>query len=187
MRRVRQLGHLAQLDAGTETLNEYVTATWAPTYAAMLAPKTRATYAASYDFHLAPTLGTVPLRELTPPLIARWQADRIAAGCGPVAVQSAAKVLGSSATRRRSAAHPSNPARLVRKVRAPRAPEVRPLAPTTVERMRTAARGRDAALISGAGLRRASARRGSRPAVGRRARQHAADRACAIARSAGRH
>jgi integrase len=43
---------------------------------------------------------------------------------------------------------PANPARRVRKARLPRRAEVRPLAPATVERMRTAVELRDATLIS---------------------------------------
>ena len=39
--RRRQLGELAALDAGRETLDEFVTQTWAPTFAVTLAPKTR--------------------------------------------------------------------------------------------------------------------------------------------------
>ena len=71
LRRLRRLGALASLDAGTETLDHYVTHTWAPTYAAALAPKTRALYAGLYDAHISATLGPVRLRELTPELIGR--------------------------------------------------------------------------------------------------------------------
>ncbi len=48
--RRRQLGALAPLDADRETLDEFVTRTWAPTYAITLAPKTR-----QNDAKLAPT------------------------------------------------------------------------------------------------------------------------------------
>jgi integrase len=63
LRRKRRLGELAWLDAGAETLDSYVTTTWAPTYAALLAPKTRALYTMLYDHHISSTLGGVPLRE----------------------------------------------------------------------------------------------------------------------------
>jgi hypothetical protein len=39
--RRRQIGGVVGLDAGRQTLDEYVTGTWAPTYAVTLAPKTR--------------------------------------------------------------------------------------------------------------------------------------------------
>lgn len=71
LRRLRRLGELARLDAGTETLDAYVADTWAPTYCTLLAPKTRRLYTMLYDCHIAPTLGGVPLRELTPELIGR--------------------------------------------------------------------------------------------------------------------
>jgi integrase len=149
IRRRRRLGTLAQLDAGAELLNEYVTAVWVPVFAAQLAPKTRATYSAIYDRHIAPTLGSVPLRELTPEAIARWQADRLARGVGPSAVRKALALLGSILQRAVEAGRiPRNPARLVRKARLPRRAEVRPLPPATVERMRSASSPRDATLLS---------------------------------------
>ncbi len=48
-RRRRQLGTLPTLTAPAVTLNAYVTNTWAPTYAVLLAARTRETYAQSYD------------------------------------------------------------------------------------------------------------------------------------------
>jgi len=155
-RRLGQLGQLAQLDAGTETLDHYVTETWAPTYAGQLAPRTRRHYTSMYDCHVAPHLGDTPLRALNPELIARWQADRLAQGAGPVAVRHSLVLLGSILQRAYEAQRiPANPARQVRKARRPRREEVRPLAPAQVEAMRThlLAGGsenphRDAALLS---------------------------------------
>lgn len=156
--RRRQLGVLASLDAGSETLDAFVVNDWAPTHAVTLAPKTRQTYAGLYDHHVAPYLGDVALRDLKPDAIARWQADRINAGAGCTAVRQALDLLGSILQRAVEAERiTSNPARLVRKAKAPRRKEVRPLAPITVERMRAAASRRDATLLSVlayAGLRR---------------------------------
>ncbi len=87
LHRRRRLGSLSSLDAGSEALDPYVTDVWAPTFAAQLAPKTRATYSAVYDRHVSPTLGSVALRALTPEMIGRWQADRLAAGAGPSVVR----------------------------------------------------------------------------------------------------
>jgi len=149
VRRQRRTGTLAQLDAGTETLNEYVTGTWWPAHTAHLAPRTRENYAQHYDRHLAPALGETPLRELTPELIARWQAERLAAGIGPEAVRKALAVLGGILQRVVEAQRiPANPVRLVRKAKRPVRPEVRPLAPATVERMRAALGQRDSTLVS---------------------------------------
>ncbi|MGI8440816.1 MAG: tyrosine-type recombinase/integrase [Thermoleophilaceae bacterium] len=156
VRRRAQLGTLHLLDAGAETLDAYVTRTWAPAFAAQLAPRTRRHYVSLYDHHVAPTMGATPLRSLTPELVARWQADRLAQGAGPVAVRHALALLGSILQRAFEAERiPTNPVRQVRKAKMPRREEVRPLAPVQVEAMRSylLADGsdnprRDAALVS---------------------------------------
>ena len=147
--RRRQLGVLSTLDAGSETLDEFVTRTWAPTHAVTVAPRTRKLYASLYDHHLAPTLGDIALRDLRPELIARWQADRLQAGGGPVAVGQALTLLGNILQRALEAERiTTNPVRLVRRARAPRRKEIQPLAPAVVERMRAASTQRDATLLS---------------------------------------
>ncbi|MCL2419568.1 MAG: site-specific integrase [Conexibacteraceae bacterium] len=149
LRRRRRLGTLAEINAGSETLDAYVTETWIPVYASTLAPKTRRTYAALHDKHVSPHLGPTPLRELNAELIGRWQADRLRRGAGPVAVSQALGLLGNILQRAHEAGRiPSNPQRLVRKARKPRKAEVRPLAPTTIERIRHALGPRDATLVS---------------------------------------
>lgn len=149
VRRRSQAGTLAMLDAGTETLDEYVAATWTPTYAPDLAPRTRQLYADLYDRHVSPHLGTVRLRDLNPELIARWQADRLTAGVGRESVRKAFTLLGGILQRAAEAQRiPSNPQRHVRKAAPADRQEVRPLAPTSIERMRAALGARDATLIS---------------------------------------
>jgi hypothetical protein len=130
--RRRQLGVIASIDAGRETLDRFVTETWAPTHAVTVSAKTRQHYSSLYDFHIAPYLGDVALQKLRPELIARWQADRLAAGGGRVSVAQALTLLGNILQRALEAGRIStNPARLVRKARAPRRTEIRPLAPVT--------------------------------------------------------
>jgi integrase len=147
--RRRQLGTLAPLTAGSETLDAFVTETWAPTHGVTLAPKTRRNYAGLYDHHIAPALGVLRLRDLRVETIARWQADRLAAGAGPIAVRQALDLLGSLLQAAVELERiPSNPARRVRKARLPRRREVRPLAPITVERMRAAVDQRDGTLVT---------------------------------------
>ena len=147
--RRRQLGELAALDAGRESLDDFVTQTWAPTYAVTLAPKTRQHYANLYDCHISPILGGLSLRELKTERIARWQAERLAAGAGPVAVRQALDLLSTLLQRAVEGERiPTNPVRLVRRAPRPRREEVRPLAPRTVEAMRAAASPRDATLLS---------------------------------------
>jgi integrase len=137
------------LDAGAETLGEYVIGTWAASHAATLAAKTQLHYASLYDHHLRPYLGSIALREMTPEVIGRWQADRLAAGAGPIAVRHAMDLLSSIMEHAFVGGHLSaNPARRVKKARAPRREEVQPLSPGTIERMRLGLDPRDATLIS---------------------------------------
>jgi integrase len=149
LRRHRRAGGLAAIDAGTETLGEYVTGTWAATHAATLAPKTRGHYAGLYDHHIRPYLGAIALRDISPETIGRWQADRLAGGAGAVAVRHAMDLLGSVLEHAFIAGRiAANPVRRVKKARRPRREEVRALSPSTVEAMRSAIGARDATLIS---------------------------------------
>jgi integrase len=149
VKRRKRTGELGLMDAGRETLDEYVTGTWVSTHAAHLAPRTRKTYASTYDRHISPRLGSTRLRELDPELIAAFQADLIRAGTGPHAMRKAMTLLGGILQRAAEGRRIHyNPQRVVRKARLPLSPEVRPLAPRTVEAMRRAAEPRDATILS---------------------------------------
>jgi integrase len=149
IRRRRRLGTLALLDAGTETLDEYTSQVWAPAYASQLQPKTQAVYAAVYDRHVSPTLGTVELRAITPAIVTQLQADRLRAGAGPPVVRKAIVVLGAILqTAAESGRIASNPVRLAKKRKLPERPEIVPLAPVTIEKLRARASPRDAVLLS---------------------------------------
>jgi integrase len=148
----KQTGMLSRIHGGTETLDEYVATTWAPIHAAGLAPKTRTLYTSLYDGHISPTLGGYPLRDLTPEIIGRWQADRLAAGAARERTRKAHTLLGGILQRAVEAQRiPANPQRLVRKAPAQARDEVRPFAPITIERIRRA-------LLAGAGREGASTR-----------------------------
>ncbi len=161
VRRRRQLGTLAQLDTGTVTLDAYVTGTWTPVYAVLLAARTREVYAQSYDRHIAPTLGSLPLHQLKPGVVARWQTSVLPHGHD--ALMKARTVLSSilqTAVEAEQLA--ANPVRTVRAPRRPLQDEVRPLAPAAVEAIRGVLSHRDAVLVSllaYAGLRPQEARR----------------------------
>lgn len=149
LRRRRRLGEFGVLAGSQETLDRYVSETWARTHAVTLSENTAAQYAGHYDVHIAPYLGQLKLSELTPEIIGRWQAERIAAGAGRTSVLKALTLLGGILQRAVEAERLArNPARLVRKASRPARREVRPMAPSTVEALRTASRSRDAALIS---------------------------------------
>lgn len=148
-RRQRRLGGLGGFANASDTLDHYVSESWAQLHGVTLAPKTAKHYDSLYDVHLGPYLGALKLSELTPEVIAGWQAERIADGAGPVAVRQALMLLGAILQRAMEGGRLArNPVRLVRKVGQPRRREVRPLAPAIVEALRDASKPRDAALIS---------------------------------------
>src|SRR3954451_864232 len=158
VRRRKQLGDLYAPPGGAiRTLDDYVTGTWGVAHAQVLAPKTRKTYGWAYDRWIGPRLGATPLCDLTPDVIARFQADLIAAGCPPEARRKSMALLGGILQRAAEARLiPYNPARLVRKARVPKRQEVRPLAPRAVEALRAVLGHRDAtvvAVLAYAGLR----------------------------------
>ncbi len=161
----RRLGQIAQLDAGTETLNEYMADTWIPTHWSVLGEKTRRGYKSLYAVHLEPTFGPLPLRELSPELIGRWQADHLKGGAGTASTQKALTLLGNILQRAAEGGRiPTNPARLVRKAKVPKSPEITPLAPSAVEAIRRA-------MLDPAPVTVAAAAEGKRP---RRAHQQPA-------------
>ena len=83
------------MDAGRETLDEFVTGTWVRSYAAHLAPRTRQVYTSTYDRHIAPRLGGTPLREIDAEVVGAFQSDMIASGVGPHAIRKAMTLLGA--------------------------------------------------------------------------------------------
>ena len=54
VKRRKRMGQLAAMDARRETLDVYVTGSWAKAHATHLGARTRLTYASSYDRHIAP-------------------------------------------------------------------------------------------------------------------------------------
>lgn len=97
----------------------------------------------------APHLGSYSLRALSPSLISDWQANLVRAGVGTEAIRKAHTLLGNilqrACERERIA---TNPSRLVRRLELAPRRLVRPLAPSTVEQMRSACGLRDATLLS---------------------------------------
>ena len=97
-----------------------MTETWAKTHAVTLSKKTAKHYASLYDLHPEQYLGELELTELSPEVIGRWQADRIAPRAGRVAVLQALDLLGSILQRAAEGGRLSrNPVRLVRKIARP--------------------------------------------------------------------
>ena len=110
-RRARRAGTLAQLDAGAQCLDDYVTETWVHAHAPLLAAKTRRDYAAYYDRYVSPALGALPLREITPDAVARLQAELLRAGLGHEATRKTVHVVleGHAHARGPVRPHPRQP------------------------------------------------------------------------------
>lgn len=58
-----------------------------------LTTTTRQLYGSLLRHHLEPTFGTVNIAEISPPLVRRWRADKLAAGTGPTTVAKAYALL----------------------------------------------------------------------------------------------
>jgi integrase len=153
LRRRKRTGELNMVDAGKQTLAEFVEEWWLLYAAPNLAPATLELYAMLWDKHVLPRLGDCQLRELTPERIEAFRGDLVATGAGQVSIRKALVLLQGVLQRavewRRI---PYNPARLVRKPPAGRRRQVRPLPPATIEQMRArllgSGRRRDAVLLS---------------------------------------
>ena len=94
VKRRKRTGDLAALDGGRETLDDYVAGTWSRAHAAHLAPRTRQTYASTYDRHISPRLGGLRLREMDAEVIASFQGELIHDRVGPHAIRKAMTLLG---------------------------------------------------------------------------------------------
>lgn len=149
IKRRMRTGELAALDGGRETLDEYVAGAWSRAHAAHLRPRTRQTYASTYDRHISPRLGGLRLNEIDAEVIASFQGDLIRDGVGAHAIRKAITLLGGILQRAAESKRIAyNPQRVVRKARLPRSAEVRPLAPAAVEAVRAVLPQRDATIVS---------------------------------------
>jgi integrase len=151
VKRRQQLGPLAveQLTHRGATLGEWIIERWTPEHAVTLEQTTRTRYANAYALHVAPTLDAMPLREITVGVLRRWQAGLIARGLKAGNIHKCRTFLSSVLRHAAEAeAIPANPLALVRAPRAEHREQVRPLAPATVERIRSALEAEDAAIVS---------------------------------------
>jgi len=151
VKRRQQLGPLAvqQLTDRTVTLGEWIVQRWTPEHGITLERSTRTRYAEVHGLHIAPTLDDVPLNGLTVGVLRRWQARLVAEGMKPGTVHKCRTFL-SSVLRHAAEAEviPANPLALVRAPRAEHREQVRPLAPITVERIRSALDAERATIVS---------------------------------------
>ncbi len=151
VKRRRQLGPLAveRLTDRTITLGEWIVERWAPEHGVTLEQSTRIRYAEVHALHVAPMLDHAPLSGITVGVLRRWQARLVADGMKPGTVHKCRTFLSSVLRHAAEAeAIPANPLALVRAPRAEHREQVHPLAPVTVERIRSVLDAERAALVS---------------------------------------
>lgn len=152
IKRLKRLGSLALVEAGTEPLAEFGEEWWRRR-AGRLTAKTRSGYARLWDAHVLSRLGDLRLRDITPAMVEDWITELDKDRVGREAQRKALKLLRGVLQRAVEWERlPRNPARLVPLPPPPETPEVRPLPPEEVEGMRLfllrEGRERDALMIS---------------------------------------
>jgi integrase len=135
----RRAGRMADLDAGRETLADFIENEWWPNWAATnLERKTLKTYARIWNSHGNPRIGHLELRQVTPQTIVRLRAELERDGIGPSAIRTllAGVLSGVFARALEWGRVSSNPVRAVKKPSGKRKRAVIPMIPDTVEAIR---------------------------------------------------
>ena len=145
-------GALAELDAGTETLAEFVEEWWLVYAGPNLERSTLRTYAQMWNGHALPRLGQLQLRQLTPQTIARFRAELEGAGVGNEAIRKTMSMLQGIVQRAVEWGRvPSNAVKVTRKPHKQYRPAVQAIPPSVIEVMRARlladGRLRDATLL----------------------------------------
>jgi hypothetical protein len=137
LRLLRRSNELASLDAGRETLTEFVQEWWKLEASSRLERATLKSYTSHWNRHMLPRLGQLPLREITPLTVTRFRAELEQAGVGDETIRRCLVLLqGILARAVEWQRIGSNPVRAVRKPRTRRNRAVTPLAPSAVEALR---------------------------------------------------
>jgi integrase len=149
----KRRGDLDDLDAGTETLRQFVDEWWGLYAGLRLAPSTLRFYAGLRDRYLIPRLGDLQLRKLTAERVQRFQVDLATAGVGDETIRKTLVLLQGILERAVEWGRlRANPVRVVKKPKQKRRRAVRAFAPGEVEKLRRhlllSRRQRDATLIS---------------------------------------
>src|SRR3954454_18968120 len=153
VRTMKRSGVLADLDAGTETLADFVEEWWLVYAGPNLERSTLRVYAQLWNGHALPRLGALRLRDLTPQTVARFRAELEAAGVGIEAIRKTMTMLQGVMQRAVEWGRvPSNAVKLTRKPPKPHRPAVQAIPPSLIEVMRAKllaeGRLRDATLLA---------------------------------------
>src|SRR4051794_11277665 len=152
VRMMKRGGALAELDAGTETLAEFVEEWWLVYAGPNLERSTLRTYAQLWNGHAHSRLGHLQLRQLTPQTIARFRAELEGAGVGNEAIRKTMTMLQGVLQRAIEWGRvSSNAVKITRKPPKKYRPAVQAIPPSVIEVMRArlleAGRLRDASLL----------------------------------------
>src|SRR3954470_10492065 len=152
VRTLRRSGALADLDAGTETLADFVEEWWLVYAGPNLERSTLRVYAQLWNGHALPRLGQVRLRDLTPQTVARFRAELEAAGVGTEAIRKTMSMLQGVLQRAVEWGRvPFNAVKVTRKPHKQLRPAVQAIPPSVIEVMRARlladGRLRDATLL----------------------------------------
>lgn len=144
----KRRGELAKLDAGLETLDEFLVEWWSRHGDRYLAKNTRKEYTRFFKSFIQPALGDLPLRRISPSSIAAMR-DRIQDANGDETARKAVAALQGVLQRAVEWERiRDNPAKAVKKPARSRKSRPRPLDPVQVEAIRSQLAERDAALVS---------------------------------------
>jgi integrase len=151
--RGKRIGSLPMLDAGQETLGEFVERWWALYAVTHLSENTKRTYTTLWDAHIFPRLGGYRLRDLRPSVIEAFRAELDAGGVGEASIRKTLVLLQGVLQRAVEwEAVRTNPVKVIRKPPERRRRGISVLSPTLVEELRGyligADRVPDATLIS---------------------------------------
>ena len=152
VRTMKRAGALAELDAGTETLAEFVEEWWLVYAGPNLERATLRTYAQLWNGHALSRLGHLQLRQLTPQTIARFRAELEGAGVGNEAIRKTMTMLQGVLQRAVEWGRvSSNAVKITRKPPKKYRPAVQAIPPSVIEVMRARlledGRLRDASLL----------------------------------------
>ena len=153
IRDLRERGRYEKIDAGTESLQEATERWWTDHVDVRVSSSTAKVYATCLDRHLMPRLGSMPIRDIEPAHVIELQRGLREDGVGVAMAQKVVVVLSGIMRHSQLLGRiERNPVQPVRIPQPRRKRAIRPLAPETIERMRTLAladdRPREAALLA---------------------------------------
>lgn len=152
LRMKKLTGDMAKIDAGKKTLAEFGEEWWDISKLEW-ATATRANYSNSWNKHIMPFLGEVPLREITPRVVEEWKADLTRNGRTNPTIKKTMNVLQLCLNKAVNWGEIQyNPVSGVKKPSGKRRKAIRPATPQTIELIRShllaEGKDRDATLVS---------------------------------------